>query len=130
MHVLAHGVDLVEVPRLANILERHGDRFLERVFTPDERLRGAGTRRHAEHLAARFAAKEATLKAIGTGWRYGIAWTDISVRTGGEGEPTLLVTGDAARHAAHRGIGGWLVSLTHTESVAMASVLALGTGPR
>ena len=82
-----------------------------------------------EHLAARFAAKEAALKALGTGWSEGVGWTDVEVVRDAIGRPGLMVTGKAAEIAAGRGIEAWHVSLTHTGTHAMASVIAEG-GPR
>jgi len=124
--VVSHGVDLVEVDRIRRSIERHGERFIDRVFTRTEIAYADAGRRRFERFAARFAAKEAALKAIGTGWRSGIAWTDIEVRTLPTGEPELAVSGLAADHAERRGIAAWLVSLSHTERTAMASVLGLG----
>jgi holo-[acyl-carrier protein] synthase len=129
MHILGHGIDLVEVARIRQMIERHGDHFLERCFTDSERSYAAGSvRRRDEHLAARFAAKEAALKALGTGWRDGIAWTDIEVTHQPSGAPTLKVSGQAGRIAEERRIVRWHVSLSHTDSAAMASVIAEGTG--
>ena len=123
--VLGHGVDLAEVARIERMLAEHGDRFRERVFTANERLYAdAGGRRAAERYAARFAAKEAAFKAIGTGWRSGIAWTDAEVVHGADGAPTLRVHGELARLAGERGVTAWRISLTHTDSVALASVIA------
>lgn len=125
--ILGHGIDVIEVERLARSLERHGSRFLERVFTPRERAYAdAHPKRRVEHLAARFAAKEAALKALGTGWRDGIAWTDVEVTREPSGRPALLVTGRAAEIARERGIAGWSVSLSHTAALAVASVIATG----
>jgi len=121
---LAHGVDLVEIARIEQLLERHGERFLERVFTADERAYANASKRPAQHLAARFAAKEAALKALGTGLRYGIFWTDVAVHTGPEGAPTLHLSGKAADFARHRDLDGWVVSLSHAGGFAMASVIA------
>ncbi|MEM9082379.1 MAG: holo-ACP synthase [Planctomycetota bacterium] len=126
MYTVAHGIDLVEVARIEALVQSHGQRFLERIFTAEERARGEGRKREAEHLAARFAAKEAVLKAIGTGWRYGIAWTDISVTNDNEGCPLVEVTGLAREYAEQRGIKSWLISLSHTETHAIASVIGLG----
>lgn len=123
---LAHGIDAVEVVRIAQLIERHGDRFLERVYTPGERAYAEGRKRRFEHLAARFAAKEAALKALGTGWRSGIAWTDIEVVSLPSGQPTLRVTGRAGEEADRLGARAWMVSISHTNSTAYASVLALG----
>lgn len=127
MRILGHGIDLVENERIAQMLDRHADRFLERCFTPGERdYAQVNAARRIEHLAARFAAKEAALKAIGTGWRDGIAWTDIEVVRDAMGKPLLRVTGKVAQIAAEQGITSWLVSLTHTKTYASASVIACG----
>jgi len=134
MHVLAHGIDLVETARIARMLADHPERFAEKCFTAAERAYcDRNTARRAEHYAARFAAKEAVLKALGTGWAGGIAWTDIEVVRSETGEPSIVVTGEAARIAKARGINRWLVSLTHVGGLrldavgyAMASVIGLG----
>ena len=125
MRIIGHGVDLVEVARIAALLARHPERFLERVFCPDERDRGAGTPRHAEHLAARFAAKEAVLKALSTG-TVGVGWQDIEVVTLDSGAPTIRLHGRGSDHARALGITQWHLSLSHTGTVAMASVIATG----
>jgi len=128
MRILGHGIDIVEVERIARMLDDHAERFLERCFTPAERAYAdSSLKRRVEHLAARFAAKEAALKALGTGWRSGIAWTDIEVGSDASGAPFLKVTGQAARFAGERGITSWLVTLSHTESNAVASVIAVSS---
>jgi len=119
-------VDVVEVDRIAQMLDRHGDRFLERCFTTGERDYAIQARRTTEHLAGRFAAKEAALKAIRTGWRSGISWTDVEVVIEASGAPRLEVTGRAAEIAAGLGIRSWHVSISHTEALAIASVIAEG----
>jgi holo-[acyl-carrier protein] synthase len=124
MTIIGHGIDLVEVARIAASIDRHGQRFLDRVFTPAEQAYAAGSKRRMEHLAARFAAKEAALKALGTGWRSGIAWTDIEVISEPSGAPRLHISGQAAAIAADRGITTWHISLSHTEQQAIASVIA------
>ncbi|MGD9791297.1 MAG: holo-ACP synthase [Phycisphaerales bacterium] len=126
MHTLAHGIDLVPVARLARSIDQHGDRFLERVFTSGERDYAHANKRRDEHLAARFAAKEAVFKALGTGWSGGIAWTDVEVTRDESGRPAIVLTGKAATIAASLGIKSWLVSLSHTEDHAIASVIGLG----
>ena len=126
MRVIGHGIDLVEVSRIAGMLERHADRFMERVFTSAEAGHGADTKRRAEHLAARFAAKEAVLKALGTGWSDGIAWTEIEVVRLPSGQPTLRLSGRASELAGDKGVQEWAISITHTETHAMASVIAQG----
>ncbi len=125
MRIIGHGVDLVEVARIAAVLSRHPKRFLDRVFCPAERERGLGTPRHAEHLAARFAAKEAVLKALSTG-TVGVGWQDIEVVTLASGAPSIVLHGRGADYAAALGITAWHISLSHTASMAIASVIATG----
>ena len=129
MHALCHGIDLVEVTRIADLQMRHPSRFVERCFTPGERDYCLGRRREAEHLAVRFAAKEAVLKALGTGLVGGLHWTDIEVHRNADGKPTIRLHNLAVAHAARLGVEHWLVSLSHTDSMAMASVIGMGTAP-
>jgi holo-[acyl-carrier protein] synthase len=124
--ILGHGVDIVEIDRIARALADHPQRFPERIFTFTERAYcDLAPRRRAERYAARFAVKEAVLKALGTGWTEGIAWTDLEVLRLASGEPRLLVTGRAAEVAASRGIGRWLVSMSHSGTHAIGSAIAL-----
>lgn len=125
MNVLAHGVDLVSVPRIAAMLGEHGDKFIARCFTPAEAeyARSRPKRSH-EHLAARFAAKEAVMKALGTGLDQGVSWTDIEVTRDATGRPGVRLTGGAKAHADRLGLKVWLISLSHTDDAAIASVLA------
>ncbi|MEM7229520.1 MAG: holo-ACP synthase [Planctomycetota bacterium] len=128
MHARAHGVDLVEIARITAMLDRHAERFAERCFTVAERAYAdAGKRRRSERYAGRFAAKEAVLKALGTGWSSGIAWTDVEVLRAPSGQPGVRLTGEAAAIAARRGIDHWLISLSHTDDLAMASVIGVGS---
>lgn len=127
MQVIGHGVDIVEVARIASMLEDHADRFLERVFTPSERAYAdANPRRRNEHLAARFAAKEAAFKALGTGWAEGISWTEAEVIRDLSGKPSLAAHGAFAAIARSRGIARFWLSMSHTETHAIASVIAEG----
>jgi len=127
MMVKAHGVDLVELARIQAMLARHDTRFRDRCFTAGEQSYAeAGVRRRVERYASRFAAKEAVFKALGTGWTGGITWTDIEVTRAPTGCPGLVITGEAARVAASQGITNWLISLTHTETTALASVIGAG----
>ncbi len=126
MRVIGHGIDAIDVERIARSLADHGERFLERVYTPGERTYAESSKRRDEHLAARFAAKEAVMKALGTGWRAGIAWTDIEVVPLASGQPTIHLHGQAANLAAGLGIEEWSLSLTHTRAMAMASAIATG----
>lgn len=124
--MLYTGVDMIEICRLQEAVTRHGARFLTRVFTPAE-LDACGNR--LESLAARFAAKEAAAKALGTGiGRTGIRWTDIEIRTDTESRaPTLLLHGPAAEQAQTIGAREWSVSLSHDRERAIAFVVMLGT---
>lgn len=125
--VVGHGVDVVEVARIARMLADHADRFADRCFTPAEQAYcSASARRAAEHYAVRFAAKEAVLKALGRGLGEGLSLREIEVVRAASGEPSLVLHGGAATIAHERGVARWLISLSHTESVAMASVIALG----
>ena len=124
--MLDHGIDLVEITRFAELLDRHPDRARDRLFTKAELDYAAGSKRELEHLAARFAAKEAVLKALGTGWSNGIAWTDVEVTRDHAGRPGVALHNRAAELAAERGIASWLISISHTEHFATASVIALG----
>lgn len=123
--VVAHGVDIVDVARVARSIERHEERFVERVFTEAERDYCAREKRSNEHFAARFAAKEAVFKALGTGWAQGIAWRDVEVSRAASGEPGVVLAGRAAQLADERGINAWSLSLSHTSTLAMASAIAL-----
>jgi holo-[acyl-carrier protein] synthase len=133
MEIMGHGIDLVSIARIAEMLDEHGERFTHRCFTGAERAYAdAAGRRRAERYAARFAAKEAALKALGTGLRDGIHWTDISIERRPDGRPELAVSGRFAELADQRGIRRWLVSLSHAEGegggagFAIGSVLAIG----
>ena len=125
MSIIGHGVDLVETARITELCQRHGDRFLNRVFTDAERDYAQSSKRRDEHLAARFAAKEAVLKALGTGWRTGIAWRDVEVGRQASGRPFVTLSGGARDVALMLGVSEVQVSLTHTESHAMASAIAI-----
>lgn len=124
MPILGHGIDLCEVSRIGEMIAEHGDRFLERCFTPGERAYAGERKRRDEHLAGRFAAKEAVLKALGTGWSTGIGWTDIEVVLLPSGQPTVKLAGRAAEIAASLGIASWFLSITHTSTFAAASAIA------
>jgi holo-[acyl-carrier protein] synthase len=120
------GVDLVHVPRIRQAIARWQDRFLERVFTPDEIAYARRRRDPAEHLAARFAAKEATLKALGTGLSMGVRWREMEVRRSRGERPRLELSGRTAALGAARGVRVLHVTLTHDGEYAMAQVLAEG----
>ncbi len=117
------GVDLVEISRVEASTNRYGDRFLSKIFTPTEQSICAG---RPESLAARFAAKEAVAKALGTGvWRGGIDWTDIEILRDEETrEPKLMLHGAAAHRSNALGAVHWSVSLTHSRDTAVAFTVA------
>ncbi|MFP4105703.1 MAG: holo-ACP synthase [Phycisphaerae bacterium] len=125
MQIVSHGIDIVDCDRLAEIIERHGERFLTRVFTPTELDYCRGRKREIEHLAGRFASKEAVLKVLGTGWRNGISWTDIEVRNHPSGEPRAHLSGRVAEIAAERDIERILISISHSECHAVASAIGV-----
>ncbi|MEW6440752.1 MAG: holo-ACP synthase [bacterium] len=115
------GVDVVEVDRIARILGGNGhERFLARVYTSAELQYCVGKARRTEHLAARFAAKEAVFKALGTGWSGGIGWKDVEVRNEATGLPRVFLHGKALEVFRERGGGKLLLSISHTSRVAVA----------
>ena len=123
MAIVGTGIDITEVARIAAAIERHGERFLRRVFTAAEIRYCESKRNKAERYAARFAAKEAAMKAIGTGWRQGVAWKDIEVGREPGGRPTVRFSGRVQQHAERLGAKRASLSLTHTEHTAMAQVI-------
>jgi holo-[acyl-carrier protein] synthase len=125
MELLAHGIDLVDFPRIERMIERHGEHFLDRVFTPTEQEYARKYRRPVERYAGRFAAKEAVLKLVGTGWRGQIAWTDVEVRNDALGRPEVFLSGEVQQIAQRMGIKQITLSITHTADFAMASAVAL-----
>lgn len=127
MTPIAHGIDLVEIDRIAGMLTEHPQRFVERCFTAGEQRAADGGTRRAEYFAGRFAAKEAILKALGTGLSGGVSWTDLEVARDPGGAPVIHLFGAAAARAAELGITRWLVSISHTRGSAVASVIALGS---
>lgn len=120
--MLRTGIDLIEIQRLEESIERHGDRFLQRIFTESE-LQECGN--NLASLAARFAAKEAVSKALGTGIGT-VGWREIEILRGPLREPVLHLHGEAARLATDLGIKDWSVSLSHTFTHAVAVAVALG----
>jgi holo-[acyl-carrier protein] synthase len=124
--VISCGIDICETARIAKMLADHGEVFLNRTFTAEELSYVTGRAREREHLAARFAAKEAVMKALGTGWSAGISWLDVSVGVSDSGAPTVAVSGRAAEIARELGISRFHISLTHTSDYAVAMVVAEG----
>lgn len=114
------GTDLAEVARIREAAQRYGDRFLQRIYTPLERAYVERKANKWERYAARFAAKEAGMKALGTGWRRGVRWHDFEVVNQPSGRPTLRLHGVAAEIANGLGVAHIHLSITHTPEVAMA----------
>jgi holo-[acyl-carrier protein] synthase len=124
--VIGIGVDLIECARIQHSIDRFGDRFLHRVFTDGEIEYSMSMKFPARHLAARFAAKEAVSKAFGTGIGKAMGWRNIDIQKKTSGEPFLVFSGPAQELATKRGATAALVTLSHTEHHAMASVVLEG----
>jgi holo-[acyl-carrier protein] synthase len=120
--LIGTGIDIVEIARIVHSIERYGDRFLQRIFTPEEIAYCQRKRSFAESFAARFAAKEAGAKALGTGIQYGVTWKELEVQRLPGGRPTLHLSGRAREIADRLGVAHVSLSLTHTATLAMASV--------
>ena len=125
MEIVGIGTDIVECLRIGRMVEQHGELFLTRVYTARE-IRYCQARKHAtEHFAGRWAAKEAVLKCLGTGWRRGLCWTDLEVRNDPQGKPRVLLRG-AARDRAHAmQISEVLLSISHCRAYATAHAIAV-----
>jgi holo-[acyl-carrier protein] synthase len=121
--ILGIGTDLAEVSRIRESIARFGDRFLNRIYTERERAYSAQKASPAERFAARFAAKEAGMKAIGTGWSRGVRWVDFEVANERSGRPVLQLSGVAAQVAQEMGVRRVSISLTHTAEIAFAVVI-------
>ena len=122
--IVSTGVDLVDLARIERTLDEQGDRFLRRVFTPAETAYCQGLAQPVPSLGARFAAKEAVMKCLGTGWAQGVGWTQIEVERDEAGAPSVTLSGRAAEVAAERGIARIHLSLSHTDTAAIAMAVA------
>jgi|SRR5271165_2228753 len=120
--IVGTGIDLCEIERIQHSVDRFGTRFLNRIYTAGEKAYCLRKRKSAESLAARFAAKEAGAKALGTGISHGVSWLEIEVVREPSGRPTLRFHGRAAERAERMGVRHAALSLTHTSTLAMASV--------
>ena len=125
MEIVAHGIDLVDFPRIREMVNRHGKKFLNKVFTAAEQAYAQSNRNGTQTLAGRFAAKEAVLKLMGTGWRGKIAWTDIEIINNPAGQPEVALAGEVKKIAKKLGIKYISISITHTANFAIASAVAL-----
>lgn len=125
MHIIGHGLDLVENERIDKIWKQHPERFVNRILTSVEREYCEKHKDPVPRIAGRFAAKEAILKVIGTGWRGRIAWTDIEITNDASGQPHVSLTGYTREVAERMGISRILLSITHTDQYAAASAIGV-----
>ena len=119
------GIDVIEVDRIAKSIDEFGERFLQRIFTEDERAYCESHHQPGPYYAARFAAKEAIAKALGTGIGKEVSWLDLEIRRAANGEPSVHLSGNAASFCQQRGIGEIKISLTHARDYAAANAIAL-----
>jgi holo-[acyl-carrier protein] synthase len=124
--IVGMGIDIAEVERVKAAIERHGEAFLRRVYTPRERQYCEKFKNKYERYAGRFAAKEATMKALGTGWSRGVRWVDVEVVRQSGGRPTISLAGEAAKVASALGVERVALSITHTSAQAFAQVIFEG----
>jgi len=129
MEVLGVGTDITECLRIARMIERHGELFIDRVFTPAEVEYCSSRKAATQHYAGRWAAKEAVLKAMGTGWVRGISWRDLEILNDPSGRPTVRISGGSADRCREKGIRQILVSISHCRTHAVAFATALGERP-
>ena len=129
MHVFGIGTDIIECLRIAQMIERHGELFLRRVYTSREIAYCSARKAATQHYAGRWAAKEAVLKAMGTGWIRGISWRDVEICNDSSGEPKVALGGGAREAIEKRRIAEILVSISHCRTHATAYALALGEIP-
>ncbi len=125
--IIGNGIDIVECSRIQALIDRHGQRFLNRVFTQAELDYCTNRKREIEHLSGRFAAKEAILKVIGTGWRDEISWKDMEITNDPSGKPRVKLTGKTAQIAKELNIEKILLSISHTSNYAIASAIAIAS---
>src|SRR5256885_15746892 len=121
--IVGTGIDIADVHRVAEAMERFGNRFLHRVFTEGEMRYCDSKANRVERYAARFAAKEAAMKALGTGWNHGVRWRDCEVVRMPGGRPTIIFHGKAGEFAAKLGVKNAALSISHTEEQAIAQVI-------
>lgn len=126
MNIIATGIDLIECQRIREVWQRHGDRLTDRLLTPAELEYLRQHRDVVPRLAGRFAAKEAILKVLGTGWRGRIAWRDMEILNDHQGRPHVKLQAECDRIAAELGITDILISITHTENYAAATAIGVG----
>jgi holo-[acyl-carrier protein] synthase len=124
--IVGIGIDLAEVDRVEAAIAKYGERFLQRLYTEAERRYCESKPNEFERFAGRFAAKEAAMKAIGTGWKRGVAWREFEVMRAPSGQPIIVFHGKAAEIATALGVKKALVTITHSKATAIAQVLLEG----
>jgi holo-[acyl-carrier protein] synthase len=129
MDTIGIGTDITECLRIARMIERHGELFVNRVYTTEEIRYCQSRKQSTQHFTGRWAAKEAVLKALGTGWRRGISWRDVEVRNEPGGQPIVILRGGAEEAARKLGVTEMLVSISHCRSHAIANAVATGKIP-
>ncbi|QEG34653.1 holo-ACP synthase [Bythopirellula goksoeyrii] len=129
LQIIGIGTDIIECLRIAQMIDRHGELFISRVYTPHEIAYCSTKKAATQHYAGRWAAKEAVLKALGTGWRKGISWRDIEVRNQPSGAPTIALCGGAREVLEKSGIAKMHISISHCRSHATAYAIAEGEVP-
>lgn len=127
MEVVGIGTDIVECLRIAKMIERHAEQFITRVYTPQEIEYCSARKAATQHYSGRWAAKEAVLKAVGTGWVRGISWRDVEVVNDANGRPAIRLSGGALEASQKRGIDTVMISISHCRSHATAYAVAVGT---
>lgn len=126
MNILGLGTDITEIVRIGRMIERHGELFLNRVYTEDEIAYCQKRKEYLQHYAARWAAKEAVMKTLGTGWVRGMSWRDIEVVNNKAGRPNIIIHGGALEVAEQLGIDQILITLSHCRAYATATAVAVG----
>jgi holo-[acyl-carrier protein] synthase len=126
MLIVAVGTDIVEVLRIGQMIERHGEVFLNRVYTEDEIRYCQRRKEYTQHYAGRWAAKEAVMKTLGTGWSRGVGWRDIEICSSRTGAPSIILRGAAREVAEQAGICDVLISISHCRAFATATAIAVG----
>lgn len=125
--IVGLGTDIVEISRIGQMIERHGDTFLNRVFTETENEYCGSKKNKEQHYAGRWAAKEAVMKTLGTGFIKGIGWKNIEVINLQSGKPTIVISGGVEQHAGEMGIDEILITISHSREFATATAIALGS---
>jgi holo-[acyl-carrier protein] synthase len=128
--ILGIGTDITECLRVARMIERHGELFINRVYTPEEIRYCQNRKQSTQHFTGRWAAKESILKALGTGWRRGISWLDMEIRNEPGGQPHVLVRGGIKEIVEQLGVQKLLISISHCRTHATAYAIALGNPDR